>query len=142
MDSASTFRNQQYYISINCDPELTHNLQNQGFSTPTTIRHLGIEQGAPIETTISETLSKIDLKTTKRRILATAPPTDILHRATLINSALTPLYNHALMALQVKEKDLIPLYKEIKSFLWTRTEKDKFRPLQPYQFWRKYKIAS
>jgi hypothetical protein len=93
-----------YYICINCDPELTHNLQNQGFSTPTTIRHLGIELGASIETTISETLSKIDLKTTKRRILATAPPTDILHRATLIDSALTPLYNHALMALQVKEK--------------------------------------
>jgi hypothetical protein len=61
---------------------------------------------------ISETLSKIDLKAIKRRILATAPPTDILHRATLINSAITPFYNQ------------VQMYKEIKSFLWTRTEND------------------
>jgi hypothetical protein len=63
---------------------------------------------------IRETLNKIDLKATKQRILATAPPTDILHRATLINSALTPLYNHVLMTLPATEKDLQPLYKEIK----------------------------
>jgi hypothetical protein len=66
---------------------------------------------------IRETLNKIDLKATKRRILATAPHTDILHRATLINFALTLLYNHVLMALPATEKDLQPLYKEIKSFL-------------------------
>jgi hypothetical protein len=93
-------------LCVNCSPNLTRNLQNQGFSTPATIRHLGIELGPTIQTTISETLNKIDLKTTKRRILATAPPTDILHRATLINSALTPLYNHVLMALPATEKDL------------------------------------
>jgi hypothetical protein len=73
---------------------------------------------------ITETVNKIDLKTTRRRILATAPPTDILHRATLINSTLTPLYNHVFMALPVTEKDLRPLYKEINSFLWTRTENE------------------
>jgi hypothetical protein len=73
---------------------------------------------------INETLSKIDLKATKGRILATAPPTDILLRATLINSALTPLYNHVLMAILAIKKDLQPLYKEIKSFFWTRTEND------------------
>jgi hypothetical protein len=60
------------------------------------------------------TLNKIDLKAAKRRILATGPPTDILHKATLINSALTPLYDHVLMALPAAEKDLQPLYKEIK----------------------------
>jgi hypothetical protein len=73
---------------------------------------------------LSETLNKIDLKAAKRRILATAPPTDILHRATLINSALIPLYNHVPMVLPAKETDLQHLYKEIKSFLWTRTEND------------------
>jgi hypothetical protein len=111
-------------LGVNCTPDLTLNLQNRGFSTPATIRHLGIELGPTIQTTISETLSKIDLKATKRRILVTAPPTDILHRATLINSALTPLYNHVLMALPATEKDLQPLCKEIKPFLWTRTEND------------------
>ncbi len=111
-------------LGVNCTPELLQDLQTQGFSTPPTIRHLGIELGTSIQNTIKETINRIDLKATKRRILATAPPTDILHRATLINSALTPLYNHVLMALPVTEDDLQPLYKEIKSFLWTRTEND------------------
>ncbi len=97
-------------------------LQNQGFTTPSTIRHLGIELGSTIQDTITETINKIDLKATRRRILATVPPTDILHRATLTNSALTPLYNHILMALPASEEDLQPLYKEIKSFLWTQSE--------------------
>jgi hypothetical protein len=111
-------------LCVNCSPEMKLNLQNQGFSTPDTIRHLGIELGPNMQTTLSETLNKIDLKAAKRRILATAPPTDILHRATLINSALIPLYNHVLMALPARETDLQPLCKEIKSFLWTRTEND------------------
>jgi hypothetical protein len=72
-------------LCVNCTPDLTRDLQNQGFSTPSTIRHLGIELGLTIQNTITETISKLDLKTTRRRILATAPPTDILHRATLIN---------------------------------------------------------
>jgi hypothetical protein len=111
-------------LCVNCSPELKLNLQNQGFSTPDTVRHLGIELGPNMQTTVRETLNKIDLKAAKRRILATAPPTDILHRAILINSALVPLYNHVLMALPAREADLQPLYKEIKSFLWTRTEND------------------
>jgi hypothetical protein len=67
------------------------------------------------------TLQKIDIKAVKRRILATSPPTDALHRATLINSALVPLYNHVFMALPTTEEDLDPLHKEILGFLWTRT---------------------
>ncbi len=50
------------------------------------------------------------------------PPTDTLHRETLINSALVPLYNHVLMALPVTETELDPLHKEILSFLWTRSD--------------------
>jgi hypothetical protein len=54
-------------------------------------------------------MQKIDTKTLKRRILATTPPTNILPRATLNNSALVPLYNQVLMALLATEKDLDPL---------------------------------
>ncbi len=66
-------------------------------------------------------MQKIDVKATKRRILATSPPTDTLHRATLINSALIPLYNHVFMVLPTTEADSDPLHKEILGFLWTRT---------------------
>jgi hypothetical protein len=96
-------------LCVNCTPDLMQDLQAQGFSTPPTIRNLGIELGLTIQNTITETINKIDLTTTRRRILATAPPTDILHRAMLINSALTPLYNHVFMALPVTENDLQPL---------------------------------
>jgi hypothetical protein len=63
-------------------PELTLSLQRQGFSTPATIRHLGIELGPTIQTMLGETISTIDLKAAKRRILATAPPTDVLQSHT------------------------------------------------------------
>ncbi len=66
-------------------------------------------------------MQKMDTKTLKRRILATTPPTNILPRATLNNSALVPLYNQVLMALLATEKNLDPIYKEILYFLWTRT---------------------
>jgi hypothetical protein len=85
------------------------------------MRHLGIELCTTIEDTMRETLQKIDLKAIKQRILATSPPTDTLHRATLINSALVPLYNHVLMALPATEKDLDPLHREVLGFSWTRT---------------------
>ncbi len=100
---------------------LTEALRDIGFTTMETNRHLGLELGMDMKITIKETL-KIDLKTVKRRILATTPPTDMLYRATLIKSAMTPLYNHVLMALPAIEEDLQPLYKETLSCLWTKTE--------------------
>jgi hypothetical protein len=83
------------------------------------MRHLGIELCKTIEDTMRETLQKIDLKAMKRRILATSPPTDTLHRATLINSALVLLNNHVLMALPATGLDLDPLHREVLGFLWT-----------------------
>ncbi len=81
------------------------------------MRHLGIELATTIEDTVRETMQKIDMKAVKRRILATTPPTDILHRATLINAAMVPMYNHVFMAFPVAEEDLNTLHKEILSFL-------------------------
>jgi hypothetical protein len=69
---------------------------------------------------LTVTLQKIDTKPLKRRILAMTQPMDILHRASLINSAMIPLYNHVLMAHPTTD-DLASRYKEILSFLWTRT---------------------
>jgi hypothetical protein len=77
------------------------------------MRHLGIELAKTIEDMVRETMQKIDMKAVKRRILATTPPTDILHRATLINAAMVPMYNHVFMALPVPEEDLNTLHKEI-----------------------------
>jgi hypothetical protein len=108
-------------LCINSPPALIQDFQRKGFATPNSMRHLGLQLSKTIEDTMRETLQKIDLKAIKQRILATSPPTDTLHRATLINSALVPLYNHVLMALPATEIDLDPLYREILGFLWTRT---------------------
>jgi hypothetical protein len=102
-------------LCINSSPALVKDFQHKGFATSDSMRHLGIELCITIEDTMRETLQKIDLKAIKRRILATFPPTDTLHRATLINSALVPLYNHILIALPATEKDLDPLYREVVS---------------------------
>jgi hypothetical protein len=106
---------------VNCSIELIHDLQGKGVSTPTTILHLGLELGTDMNTTVGETLCKINLKAVKWWIPATAPPNNILHRAALINSALIPLYNHALMALPITGEDLLPLCKEILPLLFIKT---------------------
>jgi hypothetical protein len=111
----------EWLLCLNTEPSLILDLQQKGFSTPNSMRHLGIELAKTIEETVRETIQKIDMKAVKRRILATTPPTDILHRATLINAAMVPMYNHVLMALPVAEEDLNTLHKEILSFLWTQT---------------------
>ena len=73
-----------------------------------------------MEGTIQRTLEAIDVKAVKRRINATTPPTDILHRATLLNTAFTPLYTHVFMALPVETEQLDALRGEQLSFLWTK----------------------
>ena len=92
---------------------------------PKTIPYLGIQLGQNIEQTVETTLEKTNLKSIKRRIMATTPPTDILHRATLINTALTPIYNHICMALPIEEDQIKKLFEDILSFLWTRQKKGK-----------------
>jgi hypothetical protein len=106
-------------LCIYSAPTLIQDLQHKGFSMPNNMRHLCIELAKTIEDTVRETMQKVDLKAVKRRILATTPPTDNLHRATLINSAMVPLYNHVLMTLPDTETELNPLHEEILSFLWT-----------------------
>ncbi len=102
-------------LCVNCSLELTQELQHKGFISPSTIQHLGPEIASGVSAMLRETLHKINMKAVKRCILATAPPSDILHRAILINSAMTPLYNHVLIALPVPAKsvELQPLYKEM-----------------------------
>jgi hypothetical protein len=81
-----------YYI-FNCSPDPYEELQSKGISTPETeilFLYLGLEPASNMNTTLRETFQKIDLKAIKRYILATTPPTNILHSAALIISAMTP----------------------------------------------------
>jgi hypothetical protein len=65
-------------------------------------------------------MAQIEPKAVKRRILATTPPTDTLHRATLVTTALIPVYNHVFMALPVEPQHTESLFSEILRFLWTK----------------------
>jgi hypothetical protein len=62
----------------------------------------------------------IDPKAVERRILATTPPTDILHRALLVNLAFIPIYNHVFMALPISSNHIGELQKAVLKMLWTR----------------------
>ena len=94
-------------------------IQEIGIQTPNTIRYLGVELGKNMLESITATIAHINPKAIRRRILATTPPMDLLHRATLINKALIPIYNHVFMALPVNNQIADDLFDDILSFLWT-----------------------
>jgi hypothetical protein len=93
-----------------------------GIKTPDTCKHLGLHLGKSIEDTMKVTMRNTEPKRIKRRILGTTPPTDILHRALLINTALIPIYNHIFMALPVQKETMKRLHQEILDFLWTKQQ--------------------
>jgi hypothetical protein len=77
-----------------------------------------------MDSMMRETFQDIDLKSQKKRIVATIPPTDTLHRATLINPVLVPLHNHVLMALQHKIKTFVQAFSQQiyhNKYVWPRT---------------------
>jgi hypothetical protein len=83
-------------LCINTSREVREGLERTGLSLTNTAKHLGIYLAPTIEATVEATMAAIDPKAIERRILATTPPTDLLHRALLVNIAFTPIYNHVL----------------------------------------------
>ncbi len=77
-------------LCINTSPAVTAGLRELGIETPEHIKHLGLYLGKNIQDTVTETMRQIDPKALKRRIFATNPPTDLLHRALLLNTAYIP----------------------------------------------------
>jgi len=107
-------------LCINTSEEVQEGLQNLQINTPTHVKHLGIYLGENIQSTVNETMRQTEVKAIKRRILATTPPTDLLHRALLVNTAFTPIYNHILMALPIPQTILKEIDAEVGAFFWTR----------------------
>ncbi len=101
-------------LCINTPPHLCEQLQLLGMTTPDNIKHLGLHLVST--SMIAITKAKIEPKLIKRRILATTPPTDILHRANLVTTALIPVYNHVFMALPVEPHHTENLFSEILFF--------------------------
>ena len=109
-------------LCINTPPRVTQGLNEMGIETPENCKHLGLYLGKNIESTMECTMRNTEPKRIKRRILGTTPPTDLLHRALLINTALIPIYNHIFMALPVHQETMKKLHQEVLDFLWTRQE--------------------
>jgi hypothetical protein len=107
-------------LCVNTPLPLCEHLQRICMSTPSTIKHLGLHLSKTISSTVTMTMAQIDPKAIKQRILATTAPTDTLHRATLVTTALIPVYNHIFMALPVEPQHTEPLFLEILCFLWTK----------------------
>jgi hypothetical protein len=58
-------------------------VQLLGMTARNNSKHLGIYLGKIIESTVTETLAKLEPQLIKQKILATTPPTGVLHKATL-----------------------------------------------------------
>jgi hypothetical protein len=95
-------------LCINSPDQLCEGLRHMGMTTPDNAKHLGIFLGKTMDSTVEVTMANIEPKLVKRRILATTPPTDVLHRATLVTTALIPVYNHVFMALPIEPKHTEP----------------------------------
>ncbi len=108
-------------LCINTGNEIVRSLQEIGLSTPDDLKHLGIRLCKTMIGTVTATIQNIDTKAAQRRILATTPPTDMLHRATLLNVAYMPLYNHVFMALPIPMEEENRIQQDIQKFMWTKT---------------------
>jgi hypothetical protein len=107
-------------LCINTPPMITQELNRMGIETLKVCKHLGIYQGKSIEEMIAATMKNTETKGILRRILGATPPTDLLQRALLINTALIPIYNYIFMALPTQTESMKALHQEILDFLWTR----------------------
>ncbi len=107
-------------LCINTPALLCEHFQLLGIKTPDNIKHLELYLGKTIESTVEVTITNIEPKFVKRRILATTPPTDVLHRATLISTALVQIYNQVFMVLPVKPQHTEKFFSEILHFLWNK----------------------
>jgi hypothetical protein len=106
-------------LCINTSRDAQEGLKQAGLSLTNSAKHLGIHLAPTIEATVEATMAAIDPKAIERRILATTPPTDMLHRALLVNLAFTPIFNHVFMALPVTSNHTDELQKAVLKLLWT-----------------------
>ncbi len=83
-------------------------------------------------------MEAIDPKAIKRRILATTPPTDILHGAVLINMALIPIYKHVFMALPFGKTTQMNFKKKFSNFYGHGNMKGK--PNKNGDWWPKHAL--
>jgi hypothetical protein len=97
-------------------------LNEMEIQTPENCKHHSLYLGKNIEIMMDCTMRNTEPKGIKRRILGTTPPTDLLRRALLINTALIPIYYQIFMALPVHQETIKKLHQELLDFLWTRQE--------------------
>ena len=121
-------------LCINTQENVIEGLRELGINVSGTVKHLGIQLGETVQSTIVQTLRQAETKMQLKRILATTPPSDLLHRAQLVNVAFTPILNHILMALPVPEEVLEELNDEVYRFLWTRQQ-------DGLEVWKRRRVA-
>jgi hypothetical protein len=107
-------------LCINTDRDIQEGMERAGLTITTSAKHLGIHLAPTIEATIEATMVAIDPKAIERRILATTPPIDILHRALLVNLAFNPIHNHVFMVLPISSNHIDEFQKAVLKMLWTR----------------------
>jgi hypothetical protein len=104
MNSTSTSTRPHHYALTPLRLSGSNYVQLLGMMTPDNIKHLDLHLGKTVASTVEASMAKIEPKLIKHGLLTTTPPTDILRKATLINTTLIPVYNHVFMVLPVEPK--------------------------------------
>jgi len=111
-------------LCINTSAEVMGSIAESGIPLVAESDCLGVILGKTVDESVNSTLNKINPKMIKKRIMATTPPTSMLHKTILINVAIQPIYNHVFMAMPIQADRIKPIFDEIFSLLWTK-QKDK-----------------
>jgi len=104
-------------LCLNTDENILRSISDAGILIVESTDCLGIVLAETIEETVTQTMQKIEPKAIKRRIMATAHPTNMLHKSILLKIAVQPILNHAFMALIIYDDTVKNLFEEIYKFL-------------------------
>jgi len=114
--------NKSEALCINTSQRVKEIIQNSHINITENADCLGVIIGRNIKKTIEATINKINPNAIKKRIMITSTPTSTLHKAILLNRAITPIFNHMFMGLPAWDETAEKMFQDLTRFLWTSTK--------------------
>jgi len=137
--------NKSYAMCINTTEEVQNSIRQNGIEIVQEIKYLGVKIAKEQHITVRNTLNDLETKTVNRRILATIPTNDMLHKSRLINTACLPIYNHVFMTMPIDTEQKDKIEKEILKVLWTKQKEGqtlrKRKQVAKYRMQGRYEIG-
>ena len=113
--------NKTELLTVNTPQQMTQAITDlTGISEVDTLTLLGIKITNTVQGSREATFNHIDLKATARQMRISSKKVHMLHKRLLVQTALSPMYNHAFMALGSTPEGNKKIVDSIKAGLWTQ----------------------